>query len=105
MTAPTATGARAPRGHYRFRHVTAMEWHKLRTLRSTWWTVAITVAGAVAMAVVIGLNTRNAAGGLTKNALARLISGLLGTRELGGLGMCSEDTSGLIPATPVAVPK
>src|SRR5258708_40353255 len=94
MTAPTATGARAPRGHYRFRHVTAMEWHKLRTLRSTWWTVAITVAGAVAMAVGIGLNTRNAAGGLTNNAPGGLIPGLLVTRGLGVLGMSSEDTSG-----------
>ncbi len=104
MTAPTATGARAPRGHYRFRHVTAMEWHKLRTLRSTWWTVAITVAGAVAMAVVIGLNTRNAAGDLTNNALAGLIPGLLVTGVLGVLGMSSEYTSGLIRATLLAVP-
>src|SRR5258708_15165116 len=94
MTAPTATGARAPRGHYRFRHVTAMEWHKLRTLRSTWWTVAITVAGAVAMAGVIGLNTRNAAGGLTNNPPAGPIPGLLVTRVLGVLRMSREDTPG-----------
>src|SRR5258708_32860205 len=93
MTAPTATGARAPRGHYRFRHVTAMEWHKLRTLRSTWWTVAITVAGAVAMAVGIGLNTRNAAGDLTNNAPAGLVAGLLVTRVLGALGRSPRHTS------------
>jgi hypothetical protein len=58
----------AARGRYRFRHVAAMEWIKLRTLRSTWWTLAITVAGAIAMAIVIGLNTKNAAGDLTNNA-------------------------------------
>src|SRR5258708_18762970 len=102
MTAPTATGARAPRGHYRFRHVTAMEWHKLRTLRSTWWTVAITVAGAVAVAVVIRPNTRNAAGGLTNKALAGVVPGLLGPRGLRLLGISRADTLRPTPATPLA---
>jgi len=59
---------RASRGHYRFRQVVAMEWIKLRTLRSTWWTLAVTAGGAIAMAVVIGLNTKNGSGDLTNNA-------------------------------------
>ncbi len=48
MTA--ASTSSAPRGRYRFRDVAAMEWIKLVTLRSTWWTLAVTLAGAVAMA-------------------------------------------------------
>jgi hypothetical protein len=82
-----------------------MEWIKLRTLRSTWWTLAITFAGAVAMAIVIGLNTKNAAGDLTNNALAGVVPGLLFTGVLGVMVMTSEFTSGLIRATLAAVPR
>jgi ABC-2 type transport system permease protein len=45
----------APAGHYRFRHAARMEWIKLRSLRSTWWTLAITVTGAVAIGVTVGV--------------------------------------------------
>src|SRR5215813_8312205 len=91
-------------GHYRFRHVARMEWIKLRSLRSTWWTLGITVCGATAMAVVIGVNTRNAGGDLTNNALAGVVPGLLLTGVLGVLMMTSEYTSGMIRATLAAVP-
>src|SRR5258708_39688753 len=94
----------AAAGHYRFRHVARMEWIKLRTLRSTWWTLAITVGGAAAMAVVIGANTRNGAGDLTNNALAGVVPGLLLTGVLGVLMMTGEYTSGMIRATLAAVP-
>ena len=46
----TALTRRVPPGRYRFRHVARMEWIKLRTLRSTWWTLVVTAAGAVGMA-------------------------------------------------------
>jgi hypothetical protein len=82
-----------------------MEWIKLRSLRSSWWTLAITAAGAIAMAVVIGLNTRNAAGDLTNNALAGVVPGLLLTGVLGVMIMTSEYTSGLIRATLAAAPR
>src|SRR5262249_6808076 len=91
-------------GHYRFRHVARMEWIKLRSLRSTWWTLGITVCGATAMAVVIGINTRNAGGDLTNNALAGVVPGLLLTGVLGVLMMTSEYTSGMIRATLAAGP-
>ncbi len=107
MTAAPASAASsnpASRGHYRFRQVAAMEWIKLRTLRSTWWTLAITVAGAIAMAIVIGLNTKNASGDLTNNALAGVIPGLLLTGVLGVMITTSEYTSGLVRATLAAVP-
>jgi len=94
-----------PAGHYRFGNVARMEWIKLRTLRSTWWTLAITVAGAVAIAVAVGLNTKDAAGDLTNNALAGLIPGLLFAGVLGVLVMTGEYTSGTIRATLAAVPR
>lgn len=103
VTRQARTG-RAAAGHYRFRHVARMEWIKLRTLRSTWWTLALTVAGATAMAIVIGINTRNAAGDLTNNALAGIVPGLLLAGVLGVLTMTSEYTSGMIRATLAAVP-
>src|SRR5580704_11119008 len=105
-SAVTHAAARpAAAGHYRFQHVARMEWIKLRSLRSTWWTLAITVGGAVAMAVVIGANTRNRAGDLTNNALAGVVPGLLLTGVLGVLTMTGEYTSGMIRATLAAVPR
>lgn len=92
------------RGHYRFRHVARMEWIKLRTLRSTWWTVGIAVAGAIAIGVAVGLNTKNADGDLTNNVLAGMIPGLLLSGVLGVLVMTSEYTSGMIRATLAAIP-
>src|SRR5262249_19460224 len=87
-----------------FGHAARMEWIKLRTLRSTWWTLALTVAGAVGIAVAVGVNTKNASGDLTNNALAGIITGLLLTGVLGVLMMTSEYTSGMIRATLTAIP-
>jgi hypothetical protein len=92
-------------GHYRFTNVARMEWIKLRSLRSTWWTLTVTVGGAVAIAVAVGFNTKNAAGDLTNNALAGLVPGLLFAGVLGVLAMTSEYTSGMIRATLAAIPR
>jgi ABC-2 type transport system permease protein len=100
----TATASRVPRGRYGFPQTARMEWIKLRSLRSTWWTLAITVAGAVAMAIVIGRNTRGPGGDLTNNALAGMVPGLLLSGVLGVLVMTSEYTSGMIRATIAAIP-
>jgi ABC-2 type transport system permease protein len=81
-----------------------MEWIKLRTLRSTWWTVGIAVAGAIASGVAVGLNTKNASDDLTNNVLAGLIPGLLLSGVLGVLVMTSEYSSGMIRATLAAIP-
>lgn len=101
----TVLAERVSPGHYRFRHVARMEWIKLRSLRSTWWTLAITAAGATAMAIVIGLNTKTAAGDLTNNSLAGMVPGLLLTGVLGVLVMTGEYTSGMIRATLAAIPR
>jgi ABC-2 type transport system permease protein len=104
--APVRT--RQPRpagGHYRFSHAATMEWRKLRTLRSTWWTLVITVAGAVALGVAVGANTKNAAGDLTNNALAGMVPGLLLAGVLGVLTMTGEYTAGTIGQTLAAIPR
>ena len=101
----TVLTQRVPAGHYRFRHVARMEWIKLRTLRSTWWALAITAAGGAVMAVVIGLNTISRNADLTNNVLAGVIPGLLLIGVLGVLVITSEYTSGMIRATLAAVPR
>ena len=101
----TAFTERAPAGHYRFRQVAHMEWIKLRTLRSTWWALAITAAGGAVMAVVIGLNTVSRSADLTNNVLAGVIPGLLLIGVLGVLVMTTEYTSGMIRASLAATPR
>jgi ABC-2 type transport system permease protein len=93
-----------PRGRYGFPHVARMEWIKLRSLRSTWWTLAITGAGSIAIGIAVGTNTRDPAGDLTNNALAGVVPGLLLVGVLGVLMMTSEHTSGMIRTTLAAVP-
>jgi ABC-2 type transport system permease protein len=101
----TSLAEQIPAGHYRFAHVARMEWIKLRSLQSTWWTLALTVASAAAIAVAVGLNTKNRAGDLTNNALSGLIPGLLLAGALGVLVMTSEYTSGMIRVTLAAIPR
>jgi ABC-2 type transport system permease protein len=91
-------------GHYRFSHAARMEWIKLRSLRSTWWVLAVTVAGAIAIAVAVGVNTKDAAADLTNNALAGISLGLLLSGVLGVLAMTGEHSSGMIRATLAAIP-
>jgi ABC-2 type transport system permease protein len=94
----------APRGHYRFPQALRMEWIKLRSLRSTWWALAVTVAGAVGIAVAVGVNTKDASADLTNNALAGISLGLLLIGVLGVLAMTGEYSSGMIRATLAAIP-
>jgi hypothetical protein len=102
MTA-TAT-PRVPLGRYRLAQVVRMEWIKLRSLRSTWWALAVTVVGAIGVAVAVGINTRDAAADLTNNALAGIALGLLLTGVLGVLAMTNEYSSGTVRATLAAIP-
>jgi len=87
-----------------FPQAVRMEWIKLRSLRSTWWVLALTVAGAAGIAVAVGVNTKDAAADLTNNALAGIALGLLLVGVLGVLAMTGEYSSGMIRATLAAVP-
>lgn len=100
MTATT----RALPGRYGFAQVASMEWVKLRSLRSTWAALMITVVGAVAVAVAVGTNTPDGSGDLTNNVLAGIIPGLLVTGVMGVLVMTSEYSSGMIGVTLAAIP-
>ena len=100
----TAAIPPVPRGRYGFPQALRMEWIKLRSLRSTWWTLAVTLAGAVGIATAVGVNTKDAAADLTNNALAGVSLGLLLTGVLGVLVMSGEYSSGMIRATLAAIP-
>jgi ABC-2 type transport system permease protein len=92
-------------GRYGLAQVARMEWIKLRSLRSMWWTLAITAAGTVGIGVAVGLNTRSGAGDVTNNALAGVVPGLLLTGVLGVLTMTGEYSSGTVRVTFAAVPR
>ncbi len=58
----TAAYPRAARP-YGLAQAARMEWIKLRSLRSTWWTLAVvTAAGTVGIGVAVGRSTRTAPG-------------------------------------------
>ncbi|WP_433190754.1 hypothetical protein [Actinoallomurus sp. CA-150999] len=100
MTTTAGTG-----GRYGLAQAARMEWIKLRSLRSTWWTLVLTAVATVGIGVAVGLNTRSASGDVTNNALAGVVPGLLLTGVLGVLAMTSEYTSGTIQATLAAIPR
>jgi ABC-2 type transport system permease protein len=107
MTAVTSRPARdpaMPSGHFGFSHAARMEWIKLRSLRSLWWTLAVTTAGASAIAITVGVNTKDAGADLTNNALAGIVPGLLTIGVLGVLVMTGEYSSGAIRSTLTAIP-
>jgi len=91
-------------GRYRFADAARMEWVKLRSLRSTWWTLAVTIAAAAGIAVAVGVNTEDGSADLTNNALAGISVGLLMMGILGVLAATSEHTSGTIRSTLAAIP-
>jgi ABC-2 type transport system permease protein len=86
------------------RQAVRMELLKLRSLRSPWVTLLITVAGAVGLATAVGLNAKDTHGDITSNVLAGVAPGLLSFGVLGVLVMTNEYSSGLIKATLAAVP-
>ena len=90
---------------YGFWNVAAMEWVKLRSLRSVRWALLGGLAATVALGAVAGYNTRNAAGDPTSNVLAGVALGQVITGVLGVLAMTGEYSSGLIRVTFAAVPR
>jgi ABC-type transport system involved in multi-copper enzyme maturation permease subunit len=85
---------------YGYRQAVAMEWVKLRTLRSTTWVLCAGLALSVALGVVAGYNTRSVTGDPTSNVLAQVVLGVLGA-----LMMTSEYSSGMIRVTLATVPR
>jgi ABC-2 type transport system permease protein len=99
----TTLTSHEPAGRNGFRQVARMEWIKLRSLRSTWWTLIVAAASAIGIGVAVGMNTVNRHGDLTNNALAGIVPSLLLVGVLGALAMTSEYSSGMIRTTLCAV--
>jgi ABC-2 type transport system permease protein len=104
---------RAASGGYGFRTVARMEWRKLRTIRSTWYIVAIFASGMIGLAMLV-LSHENypqlsAAGRAsfdpTGNSLLGLVLGQLLLGILGVLAITTEFSSGMIRATFAAAPR
>ena len=95
-------------GAYGFRGVALMEWRKLRSVRSTWWTLAVFAAGMVGLAILVGLKAPAHPGAdydPTEDGFAGLAIGQLALGALGVLALSTEFGSGSIRATFAAVPR
>ena len=114
MTATTLSprAAGRTRGSYGFRTVAQMEWQKLRTVRSTWYIVAVFAAGMIGLAVLVAGHENyaqmSAAGRAsfdpTYDAFLGLVLGQLVLGVLGVLAITTEFSSGMIRATFAAAP-
>jgi ABC-2 type transport system permease protein len=114
MTAATLDRAARHKteGRYGFRNVAQMEWLKLRSVRSTWWTLLVFTAGMIGLSVLIMAHQNPAMAAAqratfdpTNNSLAGLAIGQLALGVLGVLVITSEFSSGLIRATFAAAPR
>jgi len=101
------------RGSYGFRAVVRMEWQKLRTVRSTWYIVAIFAVGMIGLAMLVASHENyaqmSAAGRAsfdpTYDAFLGLVLGQLLLGVLGVLAITTEFSSGMIRATFAAAPR
>jgi hypothetical protein len=112
-TGTIGRAARPARGGYGFRSVAAMEWRKLRTVRSTWYIVALFAASLIGLAVLaLSLEgyarlsaADRAAFDPTRDCFIGLILGQLLLGVLGVLTITAEFSSGMIRATFAAAPR
>jgi ABC-2 type transport system permease protein len=101
-----------PAGRYGLGGVIAMEWIRLRTLRSTWWSAAVVVAAMTGLAVLVQYfvpahwsATDHASFDPTENSFAGLAVAELAVAVLGILVAAGEYSSGMIRSTLAAVPR
>ena len=93
--------------------VLVSEWHKLRTVRSTWWTLAavvvFNVAGAAALGIVLPKTLNASQQASHRDPVQLALIGLhlsqIAIGVLGVLLISSEYTSGMIRASLAAVPQ
>src|ERR1051326_2578737 len=101
----TAHTSHQPPGRYRFGHLARMEWIKLRSLRSTWLTLALAVCASAGIALATG-GSNTASGGMSvSNTLTGMLIGVLLIGVAGVLAVTSEYSSGTISATFAAAPR
>jgi ABC-2 type transport system permease protein len=112
MTAVTLTREQ-PRDRYGFRALATSEWLKLRSVRSTWWTLLVFAAGMIGIAILVlshqhwaSMNAADRASfDPTNDSYAGLALGQLAVGVLGVLAITTEFSSGLIRATFAAAPR
>jgi len=101
----TARASHQPPGRYRFRHLARMEWVKLRSLRSTWLILALTVCASAGIAFATGSGYTASGGGFVSYTLVGMLIGVLLIGAAGVLTVTSEYASGTISATFAAAPR
>lgn len=107
MAAVTASRTRP--GRFGFRHAVTMEWIKLRSMRSTFWLLAIAAAAMVGIGVAVlsvyrSHVPRPGAAQMVNDGLTGVVLGQLLVGFLGILIMTTEYSSGMIRATLAAAP-
>lgn len=113
MTTETFSRAARPARGYGFRTVARMEWQKLRTVRSTWYIVAVFAASMTGLAVLVlsresyaHLSAADRASfDPTHDCFIGLVLGQLLVGVLGVLAITTEFSSGMIRATFAAAPR
>lgn len=101
----TARASHQPPGGYRFWHLARMEWIKLRSLRSTWLTLALAVIAPTGIALATGGGNTTSGGTFVSYTLVGMLIGVLLTGVAGVLAMTGEYTSATISATFAAAPR
>jgi ABC-2 type transport system permease protein len=112
-TIPPTQGRTTP-GHYGPLQLLRAEWTKLRTVRSTMWTLFVTVLAVIGIGILAAVVTAHnwRSGGIvdrvgfdpTARALAGLFLGEMSIGVLGVLAVSAEYSSGTIRATLAAAP-
>ena len=112
---PSSTLGDLPSGHYGLGGVLSSEWTKLTSVRSTVWTLAITVVAGVGIGALVTsaqaarFSSRSPVAQLTfdptRSSLAGMLFAQLAIGVLGVLVMSAEYSTGTIRATFSAVPR
>lgn len=98
-------------GQVNLRRVVLSEWTKFRSLRSTWWSIAVTVVAAVGVGVLVSaMAAGNHAASTDPVAVAgrSQLGGLISQLAVGALGVLfisSEYGTGMIRSSLIAVPR
>lgn len=104
---PTATAAGVRPAHLSFSRLVRSETLKLLTLRSTWWSLGVTAALAVGLAILIAAASASFGGGM--NAVTTIVAPtqftMLVAGILGAMAITGEYSTGMIRSTVTAEPR
>lgn len=113
-TTPATTSAgRAARPGVTFGRLVVAEWIKFRSLRSTWWTLALAVLGMVGISLIFSIGVRsNAVTAEDEGSMLGVLvivfgysAAQLALAVLGALSITGEYSTGMIRSTLTAAPR